>query len=1281
MASALDKLASGKETQKKFSDINKDSLYINTDDLFSSGNKFSFDEGTSAQETQTDERTYKNALDRLTEESNIYLDDEQYEESTTFAEGAMDVIKDIAVQPFGGIVDAAESIVNLALPEEREIEISDWIPESKTVVGRFVRPASQFFIPYTGAYKIAKGGFLFIKNAGRLKKFVSTAKERGDAVFKSTIKGKKTFSQGSGKTVAFKPLEKLTNKQAFSFGITAGALTDGIAFAPTDGNLADLFVQYPATKNIVTEWLQTDPNGDPGMERLKNALTGIVPGIVIPTVIRGVAKGFSWTSKPARSKISKTNDDVQIREEFEVNLKKAKLGDDLDTSAIRKLVAKKRTRFERVSMLFREENATKRRVIKYLDGVRGIKYLMDAATKLGVKGLTGRNNIGAYKENRFLPAVGGMVEHFLLKNTFKFKNGLLQTTHNDGLQNLLLKNLGKNADVDKFFDYMGAKSLLSISNDKFAYNPVTKKGLFKDAAKARKEFLKIAKQGDAKEEYVKTLKEMDRFNSELLDFAVDTQMITATQKALFLKNRKHFLPLYRDLSDTELLLKRVGGGNKLRVSFTASVPVGTGKGELPFSNFFDNYVENVQSIISTGYKNHAKRSTFDIIDAAKAQGKGLDAWAKKLEGKDAHKLKKITVKPEELKTILNKSKIDFDPNQLDDIDDLALFRSERIDVGDNEYVFRTVIKDGVEITRRDVYQINDDLLKLTLDHISPKQYYATLAAVKVAQWAKGLLTRMVTLDPGFFAGANALRDTFSAAILSSNPWHVPIISTIVQQIKRFANTKAIKMADGSSMSTKELYEEFLLNGGSFGSTLLGGEISEGVLKTLYRKMGHSDYSTVLNTPKKLYDNYESVVTGFENSSRFTEYALMRKSINPATGVRFTAREAAYNAREVAVDFGMHGANYVFRQYVSTVPFLNAGLQGIYRTVRALGPGSHQKAAVVSKLIAYVGVPTALLYTMNRKNPEYWNQSQQIRDTNYLISLGKGKGWLKIPKPFEFGAFGTVAESLLAEGDSYLFKNNTAKADSFFDTLWVVTKDQLRLSYMPQVVSPIWKTYLNETFFGSPIIPEGMKHTIPDYGQSYPWSNRVITAAIERAPHWLRDKLMSPIEFENYIRAYTGTMGGYALDLLDESSDLFSDVKKPDKRFDEWPFFKRFLQLDPAKYTRAEAEFYELKDRASKAINQFRKFKNEFKIELLEDFMKDPENMELLQLNGRFELWGKRISKINKRRNQIYNTSEMSGAKKRAQLDMLEKQAGKIFELIMNELEGKNLDVLDNTVFN
>ena len=74
------------------------------------------------------------------------------------------IFEDIILQPVGGVVDAAESIVNLALPKEKEIEISDVIPEANTAIGRFIRPASQFFIPYAGAFKIAKGATLFVKN-------------------------------------------------------------------------------------------------------------------------------------------------------------------------------------------------------------------------------------------------------------------------------------------------------------------------------------------------------------------------------------------------------------------------------------------------------------------------------------------------------------------------------------------------------------------------------------------------------------------------------------------------------------------------------------------------------------------------------------------------------------------------------------------------------------------------------------------------------------------------------------------------------------------------------------------------------------------------------------------------------------------------------------------------------------------------------------------------------------------------------------------------------------
>ena len=563
-----------------------------------------------------------------------------------------------------------------------------------------------------------------------------------------------------------------------------------------------------------------------------------------------------------------------------------------------------------------------------------------------------------------------------------------------------------------------------------------------------------------------------------------------------------------------------------------------------------------------------------------------------------------------------------------------------------------------------------------MDSISPKVYYPTHGAVKVSRWVKNLLTRGVTLDPGFWAGANAVRDTVSAAIFSNNPFHLPVLSTAINVVKRISGKTGvaselvgtIRLPDGKVIPMKELYMEFILNGGSFGSTLLKGEIADSVLKTLYRKMGHSDYQNVLNTPKKYLDNYENVVAGFENASRFTEYTLLRKA-----GV--SVREAALGAREVAVDFGMHGANHTFRTYVSTVPFMNAGLQGLYRTVRAVSgrekniiTGSTQRALVVSKITSFVVVPTIALYTLNRDNPDYWNQSQQIRDTNFMLSLGKEKGWIKIPKPFDFGAIATLSENVLSQFDG------TAKADPFFATVWTILKDLTRISFIPQVISPLVNTRLNQNFFGSPIIPENMKNNIPDYGQSYPWSNKAITKAIENAPSWIRDKLMSPLEFENYWRAYTGAIGGFALDLLDEGVDLFSDVKAPDKRLDELPFLKRFLQLDPAKYSKAEAQFYKLRKESSKIIAQAKKFKDEFKFELLEDLMSDKKNKELFFINGRLEIYGRQIAQLNKKRNQIINAPEMSGAKKRMLLNELESASGKIFDGIMSELQSQQLEI-------
>lgn len=1211
------------------------------------------------------------------------------------------ILKDIALQPLGGIVDAAESIANLVLPKDKHIEISDFISEPETAVGGFIRPMSQFLVPYTAAFKIARGSYLLVKNAGGLKKTVDTI----DKARKVTKKKAKTPKKKIKTETAPIVNKTLSKKETFGIGMGAGALTDAFAFAPYDPNLADLLVQFPATKNALTEWLQTDANDDPSMARLKNTISGAIPGAAIPMFLSGVSKGFIWSkgkfaTKEKTKPSTTTTPKKEIKPEVGTKPVKQKKGTLVDSKGNVLITAAIPKGFihragQRVTDIFRAMTDRKSIIINGIDDKRSLYWMERAIQKRGLlfdpkrakgkKGVTGKtiyttpkgkegDNLGIYQESRFMEAVNGMVEHFLMRKPFKFKDGVFTPrqkedgTFSQGIKGILEQNLKEGDSVDDFFQYFGAKSLKSLK-DKSTYkklvNTKSKEAVFKS----------IVKEGDQNPNYVNALQDFKEFNSHLLDIAVDSQLISPGDKARFLANREHYLPFYRDMSNNELF-SRKSGASKLRKSLKANVPIGSEEGALPLGNLFDNYIENVEGIISSSYKNHVKLQTFRAIDQANATGVvskvngkdvvGLTDHAEQLSKTEAKKFKKITLKSDEVeKEILKqKGEISISPEDLKDVDDLVLFRSERIQVGDDQqFVFRTV--NGK--TQRTIYNIRDKHLLATLNSISPKEFAQANALIQAAKGAKTLLTRAVTLDPGFFAYANFVRDTVSAAILSRSPMYVPFLTTAKNVYNRMNSTvkQKVKVINEKGKQVeveytyKELFDEFQLNGGSFGSTLYRAEISDKELANLYRQMGHSDYSkNVLNTPQKMLANYEKMVTGFENASRFTEYAILRKA-------GYSAREAAYNAREVAVDFGMHGASANFRNYVGTVPFLNAGIQGLFRTARALSPGSGQVAAVYTKMAAYVGGPTLMFYAMNRNNPDYWNQSQEVRDMNYMLPLGEGN-WLKLPKAFEFGAIGTILENFLIAADK------DGNYDKFLNTSFYVVKNQLRLSFMPQVIAPLYNARNNENFFGSPIVPEGMKNSLPDFGQSYPWTSRSITHAINSVPLRIRKHLMSPIEFENYYRSYTGTIGGYILDLVDEGVDLIDKGEEADYRWDELPVLKRFLSLNPTKFSSAEQRFYEFKKIAVQAKAQLAKFQKDFEYELLEEFINDPIYRELIAFSAEVEALGMRLSDLNSQRNLILNDKTTSGASKLENKNKIQEASSIILGKFMEALVDADL---------
>ena len=172
--------------------------------------------------------------------------------------------------------------------------------------------------------------------------------------------------------------------------------------------------------------------------------------------------------------------------------------------------------------------------------------------------------------------------------------------------------------------------------------------------------------------------------------------------------------------------------------------------------------------------------------------------------------------------------------------------------------------------------------------------------------------------------------------------------------------------------------------------------------------------------------------------------------------------------------------------------------------------------------------------------------------------------------------------------------------------------------------------------------------------------------------------MSPVQFENYFRAYTGTIGSYFLDLLDTGSDIISDNELPDWRLDQFPLVKRFLQLDPSSYTQAEQEFYELKAYVNTTAGLAKKYEKEKKIKLLQNFMSDPENIELLSIRSDMENWGKQIQLLLNKRDELYTLPKdvMDGAQKADIADELEKEAAMLFDNIMNSLESMDLEIFE-----
>ena len=312
-------------------------------------------------------------------------------------------------------------------------------------------------------------------------------------------------------------------------------------------------------------------------------------------------------------------------------------------------------------------------------------------------------------------------------------------------------------------------------------------------------------------------------------------------------------------------------------------------------------------------------------------------------------------------------------------------------------------------------------------------------------------------------------------------------------------------------------------------------------------------------------------------------------------------EALFRSLEV-MNFNRKGANPIVRVVTAAVPFLNARIQGLDVLYRAaFGENATKDAKSIQRAFFVRGMTmmalSSMYWLLTHDDDDYKKQEQETRDNNWLFpSLG-----IRIPIPFEVGVlFKVIPERILG----LTFGQDTAK--DFTLSMGRQLASTLAFNPIPQAVLPIFEYKTNYSFFtGRPIVGQGMENVTPAY-QSGPGTSRVaqtLGEATKGLPSYLQ---LSPLKIDQLINGYTGTMGMYAVDLMDAIYDMHSDSPKPSKRFEQLPVFKRFV-VDPEARGQVTS-YYDLKNSVDEATRTENLLQRSMRFEEYGQYMKDNVKM-------------------------------------------------------------------------
>ena len=550
------------------------------------------------------------------------------------------------------------------------------------------------------------------------------------------------------------------------------------------------------------------------------------------------------------------------------------------------------------------------------------------------------------------------------------------------------------------------------------------------------------------------------------------------------------------------------------------------------------------------------------------------------------------------------------------------------------------------------FKIKDPLLLesiTSIGYLGPQSKF-----LDVSRDFKNMLQYGVTMSPAFKVN-NLFRDSVQAMAvsdLSKNPF-----ANVVQG---WMDTDKNNPAHISALAGGAIF--------NFGTAYEGNQSK--LIKRLIAK-GVKD-SDILDTPSKIKDGLAKLFEKYEELGNKSEAANRMALYNQLREKGFSHLEASFQARDL-MDFSMQGSFGAFRYLTQVVPFMNARIQGLYKlgrdgilptsrvfynslTGKEIDLDDKKKAQAFSIITGAVCLASLALYGAFKDDEEFQKRSDWDRDNFWWIRLPGMEAALRIPKPFEIGALGTIAERTAEQ----IFDSGS-EGKQFTSALNRMMWDTFAMNPMPQIIKPVVDLYANkDSFTGAPIESAGMEAL----SKAERKADTTSPLAMALAPVLniaLPEKAeLSPVQVDYAIKGYFGWLGGTIASTSMYAVMPFKEGEYPNTNWMDKASLG-FVKTLPSNMSQYTTSFYENNKQIQQAFADMRHYSEIGEMDKVQQIME--EKGDKLALQKMYTQTSKQMANIRKQISLVTNDTTMDGSTKREQIDemkelisMLAKQA-------------------------